>query len=171
MRYPLCRDAQGRAERFLGAAARAAFVRSQILPPPAIIRKSEISNSRFQMRVQITGTTPMQTVVHVTHEAIQKIGGIGAVLQGLFTSRVYLNDVHRNILVGPYWPTDAYGEQRIGPQGEVLYSSLDNIFRTPLVNRFREIESHYNVSIIYGRRRYVDKASGVISTPEVLLID
>jgi len=25
----------------------------------------------------------MQTVVHVTHEAIQKIGGIGAVLQGL----------------------------------------------------------------------------------------
>ena len=31
----------------------------------------------------------MQTVVHVTHEAIQKIGGIGAVLQGLLTSKVY----------------------------------------------------------------------------------
>src|SRR6266478_1131575 len=28
---------------------------------------------------------PMQTVVHVTHEAIHKIGGIGAVLHGLFT--------------------------------------------------------------------------------------
>src|SRR2546423_1517474 len=113
----------------------------------------------------------MQTVVHVTHEAIQKIGGIGAVLEGLFTSRVYLNGVQRNILVGPYWPTDVEGEQRLGTQGEVLYSSLDNIFRTPLAARFREIEGHYNVSIIYGRRRYVDKASGVISTPEVLLID
>src|SRR5207248_281270 len=32
----------------------------------------------------------MQTVVHVTHEAIQKIGGIGAVLHGLLTSKVYL---------------------------------------------------------------------------------
>lgn len=113
----------------------------------------------------------MQTVVHVTHEAIQKIGGIGAVLQGLFTSRVYLNDIHRNILVGPYWPSDGHGEQRLGAGGEVLYSSLDNIFRTPLATRFREIESHYNVSIIYGRRRYVDNATGVISTPEVLLID
>ena len=65
----------------------------------------------------------MQTVVHVTHEAIQKIGGIGAVLQGLLTSRVYLDQVPRNILVGPYWPADESGEQRLGPQGEVLYSS------------------------------------------------
>src|SRR5437868_681809 len=113
----------------------------------------------------------MQTAVHVTHEAIQKIGGIGAVLQGLFTSKVYLSGIHRNILVGPYWPTDAIGEQRLGPTGEVLYSSIDNIFRTPLTNRFREIEQHYNVSMIYGRRRYLDKATGVISTPEVVLID
>ena len=43
----------------------------------------------------------MQTVVHVTHEAIQKIGGIGAVLHGLLTSRVYLEKATRNILVGP----------------------------------------------------------------------
>ena len=31
----------------------------------------------------------MKTVVHVTHEAVQKIGGIGAVLHGLITSKVY----------------------------------------------------------------------------------
>ena len=43
----------------------------------------------------------MQTVVHVTHEAIQKIGGIGAVLHGLLTSKVYLTQATRNILVGP----------------------------------------------------------------------
>jgi hypothetical protein len=113
----------------------------------------------------------MQTVVHVTHEAIQKIGGIGAVLQGLFTSRNYLDQVHRNILIGPYWPTDMTGEQRLGPTGEVLYSSLDNIMRTPLAARFREIEQQYNVSLIYGRRRYSEKATGVSSSPEVLLID
>ena len=74
----------------------------------------------------------MQTVVHVTHEAIHKIGGIGAVLHGLLTSRDYLDQAQRNILVGPFWPTDASGESRLGSDGEVLYSSLDSLFRSPL---------------------------------------
>jgi hypothetical protein len=113
----------------------------------------------------------MQTAVHVTHEAIQKIGGIGAVLQGLLTSPVYLSKVPRNILVGPFWPSDERGETRLGPQGEVLYSSLDHLYRSPLAPRFREIEQTYDVGIVYGRRRFVDKETGNISTPEVLLID
>lgn len=113
----------------------------------------------------------MQTVVHVTHEAIQKVGGIGAVLQGLFTSAVYLAGARRNILAGLYWHTDQTGEQRLGPEGEVLYSSLDSLYRSPLANTFRQIEETFDVGIIYGRRRYVDKATGVVSSPEVLLID
>ena len=113
----------------------------------------------------------MQTVVHVTHEAIQKIGGIGAVLQGLLTSPVYLGAVPRNILVGAFWPSDDYGEQRLGPSGEVLYSSLDGIYRSPLTSRLREVEQEYGVGIVYGRRRYTEKGTGVVSTPEVLLID
>jgi len=113
----------------------------------------------------------MQTVVHVTHEAIQKIGGIGAVLQGLLTSRVYLDQCPRNILVGPFWPSDDIGEHRLGAQGEVLYSSLDHLYRSPLADRFRQIEQTYDVSIVYGRRRFVDKDTGVTSSPEVLLVD
>src|SRR5687768_5625533 len=113
----------------------------------------------------------MQTAVHVTHEAIQKIGGIGAVLQGLLTSPVYLAKVPRNILVGPFWPSDERGETRLGPQGEVLYSSLDHLYRSPLAPRFREIEQTFDVGIVYGRRRFVDKETGAVSTPEVLLID
>src|SRR5438552_18609457 len=89
----------------------------------------------------------MQTVVHVTHEAIQKIGGIGAVLHGLLTSRVYLEKATRNILVGAFWPSDERGERRLGPQGEVLYSSLDHLYRSPLASRFREIEEEYDVGI------------------------
>ena len=113
----------------------------------------------------------MPTVVHVTHEAIQKIGGIGAVLQGILTSRTYLDAIHRNILIGPFWPTDTTGEQRLGPQGEVLYSSLDQLYRSPLAARFREIEQEFGVGIVYGRRKFIDKTTGVTSTPEVLLID
>jgi hypothetical protein len=113
----------------------------------------------------------MPTVVHVTHEAIQKIGGIGAVLQGLLTSPVYLDASKRNILIGPFWPMDQAGEQRLGPQGEVLYSSLDQLYRSPLAQRFREIEQEFGVGIVYGRRRYTDKTTGVVSSPEILLID
>jgi hypothetical protein len=113
----------------------------------------------------------MQTVVHVTHEAIQKIGGIGAVLQGLLTSKTYLDKVPRNILVGPFWPSDDVAEHRLGPNGEVLYSSLDHLYRSPLAARFREIEQEFDVSIVYGRRKFIDKETGVTSTPETLLID
>ncbi len=113
----------------------------------------------------------MQTVVHVTHEAIHKIGGIGAVLHGLFTSRTYLDTINRNILVGPFWPMDQAGEQRLGHDGEVLYSSLDSLYRSPLAARFREIEQAFGVGIVYGRRKFVEKGTGVISTPEILLID
>src|SRR3954471_3388771 len=113
----------------------------------------------------------MQTVVHVTHEAITKIGGIGAVLQGLLTSKVYLEKSTRNILVGPFWPSDERGEKRLGKDGEVLYSSLDHLYRSPLAARFREIEQAFGVGIVYGRRKYTDKETGVTSVPEVLLID
>jgi hypothetical protein len=113
----------------------------------------------------------MQTAVHVTHEAIQKIGGIGAVLHGLLTSKTYLDKVGRNILVGPFWPSDDRGEQRLGPQGEVLYSSFDQLYRSPLASRFREIEQTYDVGIVYGRRKFTDKETGVTSIPEVILID
>src|ERR1700759_1248855 len=113
----------------------------------------------------------MRTVAHVTHEAIQKIGGIGAVLQGLFTSKTYLDAVPRNILVGPFWPGEETGDRRLGPQGEVLYSSLDSLYRSPLAARFREIEQTYDVGIVYGRRKFVDKDTGVVSVPEILLID
>ena len=90
----------------------------------------------------------MQTVVHVTHEAIQKIGGIGAVLHGLLTSKVYLEKATRNILVGPFWPSDERGEKRLGKDGEVLYSSLDSLYRSPLAARFREIEPAFDVGIV-----------------------
>ena len=113
----------------------------------------------------------MQTVVHVTHEAIQKIGGIGAVLQGLLTSKTYLHHATRNILVGAFWPGEDRGEHRLGPMGEVLYSSLDSLYRSPLAARFREIEQAYGVGIVYGRRKFVEKETGVVCTPEILLID
>ena len=38
------------------------------------------------------------TVIHATHEAVRKAGGIGTVLEGLMTSSVYQKAVRRSFL-------------------------------------------------------------------------
>jgi hypothetical protein len=111
------------------------------------------------------------TVVHVTHEIVGKIGGIGAVLQGFFTCNSYLEAVGRSILVGPLFSTEGPVSNRLGDNGEVLYSSVDGLIKTGYLEAFRNIENLYNVGIVYGRRTFVDEQTGIKSSPEVLLID
>ena len=69
--------------------------------------------------------------VHVTHEAVEKMGGIGAVIAGLVTSPAYQKSFTRTILVGPLFSTDHPGAERLGLGGRVLYSSLDDIDAGP----------------------------------------
>lgn len=111
------------------------------------------------------------TIVHVTHEAVGKIGGIGAVLQGFFTCNSYLEAVSRSILVGPLFPAEESVSNRLGDNGEVLYSSIDGLINTAYHEAFRNIENFYNVGIVYGRRTFTDEQTGVKSSPEVLLVD
>ncbi len=112
----------------------------------------------------------MKTVVHVTHEAVQKIGGIGAVLHGLLTSKAYSEAVGRNILLGPLFTTDGPADSRLGG-GEVLYSSIDGIVGHAYAGKLAQIERDYGVNIVYGRKVFYDKLTGVKSDPEVILID
>ncbi len=110
-------------------------------------------------------------IVHVTHEAIGKIGGIGAVLQGILTSKAYLENTGRTILVGTLFTTEGPIHNRLGPGGEVLYSSADGFARTDYADAFRDIEKVFNVDIAYGRKIFEDIQTGVKSTPEIILID
>jgi glycogen synthase len=111
------------------------------------------------------------TAVHVTHETIGKVGGIGAVLQGFFTSKSYLESIDRSILIGPLFTTEGSLSERLGDDGKVLYSSIDGYSNTEYAPAFREIEQYYNVGIVYGRRLFVDEETGIKSSPEVVLID
>jgi hypothetical protein len=111
------------------------------------------------------------TAVHVTHEITGKIGGIGAVLQGFFTSKTYLDSVRRSILVGPLFTTEGMVQDRLGENGEVFYSSIDGYVNTGYAQAFSKIESYYNTAIVYGRRHFTDKQTGISSSPEVILID
>jgi glycosyltransferase involved in cell wall biosynthesis len=111
------------------------------------------------------------TAVHVTHEATGKIGGIGAVLHGLFTCKRYLEAVERTILVGPLFTTEGSVSDRLGDNGEVLYSSIDGLADKECAAAFRKIEDNYSVRIVYGRKTFIDKQTGIKSSPEVLLVD
>lgn len=111
------------------------------------------------------------TVVHVTHEAVGKVGGIGAVLHGFFTCPSYLGAVERSILVGPLFTTEGAASERLGDDGEVLYSSVDGLINPQYASAFLKIEKQYNAGIVYGRRTFIDEHTGTKSSPEVLLFD
>lgn len=112
------------------------------------------------------------TLAHVTHEAVDKIGGIGSVLEGLIISPVYQKHVKRSILIGPTSTASTVDPtHRLGEDGKVLYSSIDGIDEMNLGGRFRPVEWAFNVSIIYGTRTFDSPAEGRKGEAEVLLID
>jgi len=110
----------------------------------------------------------MTTLIHVTHEAVQKVGGIGAVLEGFFTAEAYHEVVDRSMLVAT---GDARAAHLLAERGEVVYSSLDGTDTGEWAERFRPIQEEWGVGIVYGRHHFRDPATGVESRPEVLLID
>jgi hypothetical protein len=113
----------------------------------------------------------MRTIAHVTHEAVQKFGGIGAVLQGLLSSEAYQAQEQRTILVGPLFVTEGGAAGRLGPEGEVLYSSIDGLTRHPVSEALDHVRREFHVGIVYGHRTFTDPHTGAFVSPEVLLID
>lgn len=111
------------------------------------------------------------TFVHVTHEAAYKIGGIGAVLEGFFTSQKYLDKIERSIVIGPLFDCDEGVDKRLGENGNILYSSLDGQCDTDYAPAFQIIENLFNTKIVYGIKHFHDKENGTASDVEVLLFD
>ncbi len=109
--------------------------------------------------------------VHVTHEAVEKMGGIGAVIAGLVTSTDYQKTFERTVLVGPLLTTDHAGYERFGPDGKVLYSSLDGIDTADWTKKFRPVEQAFQVGIVYGTRLISDGHLDAPAKVEVLLVD
>lgn len=109
--------------------------------------------------------------VHVTHEAVEKMGGIGAVVAGVVTSGAYERSFERTILAGPLLATDRPTAERLGPGGKVLYSTLDGIDTDGWAGKFKPIEQTHQAGIVYGTRSLVDEHVGRAVEVEVLLVD
>jgi len=110
-------------------------------------------------------------VVHVTHEAVDKIGGIGTVIAGLTTAEAYAASATRTILVGPLLSSAAPVNRRLGADAHVRYSSLDAITPPEWREKFLPIEKTYDVGIIYGTRHVADDCTGKTKEVEVIVVD
>ena len=109
--------------------------------------------------------------VHVTHEAVEKMGGIGAVIAGLVTTDSYAAAFERTILAGPLLSTDRPAAERVGVGGRVIYSTLDGIDTDGWAARFKPIEQTHQVGVVYGVRDVLEEHLGRTAEAEILLID
>lgn len=101
----------------------------------------------------------LNLVVHATHEAGVKVGGIGAVLDGLLSSEHYNRQVGETLLVGPMDTDDRTAMERLtSPRNrlEIRYSSYHGIdhIAPDLSARLRAIEEQHHVSMLYGARQF-----------------
>lgn len=110
-------------------------------------------------------------IVHATHEAGVKVGGIGAVLDGLLGSPVYNQQVTRTILLGPMNAGDNVEMERlVAPRNglTIHYSSLHGVFThvpEALRQKLQQIEQTFEIGLLYGTRRFGQHEH------EVLLVD
>ena len=115
----------------------------------------------------------MKTIsaVHVTHEAVRKIGGIGAVLEGLLTATSYQKEIPRTFLVGPLFDNAMDVATALGPDARVLYSSLHRIDEGGWGDLLRPIAEKFNAGIVYGKRLLRNEWNGRSAEAELLLVD
>jgi hypothetical protein len=113
----------------------------------------------------------MITAVHVTHEAVRKVGGIGAVLEGLITIPAYQKEVQRTILVGPLFDDPGRVSSPLGQNGRILFSSLDNTAHGNWHSRLAPVCRKFGAGIVYGTRGLRNEWSGQSAEVEVLLVD
>jgi len=113
----------------------------------------------------------MTIAVHVTHEAVHKMGGIGTVLEGLITSPRYQEEVSRTILVGPLFEARLSAKDMLGPGGKLIYSSLDGLDEIDGQRRFGRVCKRYGVGLVYGTRVLREEWTGRSVDVEVLLVD
>jgi hypothetical protein len=109
-------------------------------------------------------------LIHATHEAGVKVGGIGAVLDGLLSAPAYRKAVERTLVVGTMNTNNGIEMERLFAPRNRLYC---NYFPTgymvscpaPLEEALSAIEKAFSVRLLYGRRAFGD------ADHEILLVD
>jgi hypothetical protein len=116
----------------------------------------------------------MRVAIHVTHEALFKIGGIGEVLNGLTTSPSYQSFFDKTLFYGPLFEPLPFPSPTIalGKDGIVLYESRHKYDAGSFGKLFSSICEKYGINLVYGKRKishpFLPQRS---TTVDVLLVD
>lgn len=114
----------------------------------------------------------MKIAIHITHEALYKVGGIGEVINGLCTAPSYLNFFNKTLLYGPLFEYIGSPSTRLGKDGIVYFSSKDHYDTQNYYSLFKPILETYNIHLVYGKRYIVSEYNSHRKTEvEVLLVD
>lgn len=96
----------------------------------------------------------MAVAVHVTHEAIEKIGGIGAVIHGLSTASPYSKEFPTTLLYTPLFNREGDSSSRLGENSSIIFSSIDGIDAEGYGEKLSAIERRFGVRIVYGKKQF-----------------
>lgn len=99
----------------------------------------------------------MKIATHITHESMKKIGGIGAVLNGLCTTEAYKNFFAKTILYGPLFDSGVGDFPNFGGEGEILFSTPNSHDTNNYRKLFEGIIKQYSIDIVYGKRRLISE--------------
>ena len=88
---------------------------------------------------------PGTTAVHLTDKVLDQSLNSHSALKGWLTSEAYHGAIERTIIVAPLQTSQNTPYSPLGPQGELLYSTRDDISKTELAPVFDEIEAHLKV--------------------------
>lgn len=114
----------------------------------------------------------MRIAIHVSHEALYKIGGIGEVLIGLCTAPSYQVFFEKTLLYGPLFEYIGSPSARLGKDGIVYFSSRDHYDTGHFGELFKPLLEKYQINIVFGKRRLISELNPQrVATVDVLLVD
>ncbi|MCP4455839.1 MAG: hypothetical protein GY809_30640 [Planctomycetes bacterium] len=114
----------------------------------------------------INGTTAVHLTGTISNQDLNYL----STLEGWLTSEAYHDSIERSILVAPLLTSQNTRYDRLGPEGEILYSTPDSINKTELGPVFSEIEAHLKIQLVYGFQTFVHPVTGASTQIETLLL-
>jgi hypothetical protein len=87
----------------------------------------------------------MKIAVHITHESVEKLGGIGAVINGVSLTKAFQKFFDKTVIYGPLFELPRNAISKIEHGGKVLFSSYDKYDTNKYSEVFADIINKYNV--------------------------
>jgi len=100
----------------------------------------------------------MKIAVHVTHEVVKKIGGIGAVINGWCSSTPYKKTYGRTLLYGPVFGNPGEAIKEISKTSQIECGRA--WFMKDKQRKIEEIKRKYNLELIYGKKPIQNEGKG-----------